>query len=777
MSLSFHIHIKGRVQGIGFRPFVYKLAKENGLHGSVSNTLDGVHIYMNSETLLVEKFIAQIRDNVPEQSLITSIDYVEIPYRSFGDFSIVDSDLEGIPDLLITPDFGMCERCKAELKDSKNRRYHYPYTTCTACGPRFSIEKGLPYDRDQTSMDAFSMCQECEVEFSDPQNDRFYAQTNSCPNCRISQWVVDKLGQNVALKEQEIVGFICDQIEKDAIVAAKGIGGFLLICDAENEHKVKELRETKHRPKKPFALMYPDVDQVKDNFHISKEELNELSSPASPIVLLKQIAASNASSLMPHIAPGLDCLGVMLPYAPLLVLIAEKLNKPLLATSGNQKGSPINYKNDEAVTSLSKFADYFLFNNRDIQIPQDDSVVKFSPATQRKIVIRRSRGYAPGFLQNAVDSTLMEDVLGMGALLKSTFCVWSNNRCHVSQFLGDTTEFDAQISYERTLNHFQQLLHFNPEVVLIDKHPAYFSTQLGKELANTFNSSIVEIQHHEAHFWAVLGENDLLASGEKILGVVLDGTGMGNDGAVWGGEFFSFEFGKLTRTNCIKYFQHILGDKMSREPRLSALSLLHSYDLDITMLNDLFSAEDLEFYIKVLDRSTLQTSSMGRVFDAVSSILGLCQKNTYEGEAAMYLESAAQRYCDKNGGYPEAYTNLLSPDESIDLEILVRAIIHDQNAGVETGLIAAKFHRTIVLFIEDVANISGARSIAFSGGVFQNGLLVDMIVEHLDENFNLYFHHDLSPNDECISYGQLVGYYQSKKIKISKEFIQSKNII
>lgn len=777
MLKSFHIHIKGRVQGIGFRPFIYKLAIENGLHGSVSNTLDGVHIYLNSESLLLAKFISQIRNNTPEQSLITSINYEEISYRSYSDFSIVDSDLEGTPDLLITPDFAICERCKAELKDPKNRRRHYPYITCTACGPRFSIEKGLPYDRDRTSMEFFEMCEDCKKEYSNPRNDRFYSQTNSCPNCRISQWVVDSQGQKVALKEQEIVDFICNQLEKGAIVAVKGIGGFLLICDAENEQKVKELRIKKHRPKKPFALMYPDVDHVRNNFHVSKEELNELSSSASPIVLLKQVEGGNAGSLMPHIAPGLDRLGIMLPYAPLLVLIAEKLDKPLLATSGNQKGSPIIYKNEESVKSLGKFADYFLLNNRDIQIPQDDSVVKFSPATQGKIVIRRSRGYAPGFLQNAVDSTLTEDVLGLGALLKSTFCIWSNDRCHVSQFLGDTTEFDAQISYERTLNHFQQLLKFKPEIILVDKHPAYFSTQLGKELASSHNSSIVEIQHHEAHLWAVLGENDLLKSGEKILGVVFDGTGMGNDGAVWGGEFFSFEFGELSRTNHLKYFPHILGDKMAREPRLSALSLMHSSGNNTTILKDVFSSKEFELYVKVLDNSTLQTSSMGRIFDAVSSILGLCQKNTYEGEAAMYLECLAQKYCDQNGGYPEAYTNLLSSEESIDLGEILRAILQDIASGMETGKIAAKFHSTIVRIIEDIASKSGARSITFSGGVFQNGLLVEMIVEHLDEKFNLYFHQDLSPNDECISYGQLVGYYQSKKIKKSKELVQFKNII
>ena len=546
MSLkSFHIRVKGRVQGIGFRPFIYNLAKENGITGSVSNTVDGVHIFINSNARLVQKFIRQIRDNAPTQSMITSVIHEEISHQPYDDFSIIHSVLDGIPDLLITPDFAICNRCKAELKDSKNKRYHYPYITCTTCGPRFSIEKNLPYDRDQTSMKSFEMCEECESEFSDPLDNRFYSQTNSCPSCKISQWVVDKDGMQVELKEDESIGFICELIQKGAIVAVKGIGGFLLICDAENVATVKSLRIKKHRPTKPFALMYPDVDHVLNNFHVYSNELKELQSTAAPIVLLKPAEEKNAVSLLQSIAPHLDGLGVMLPYAPLLLLITEKLNKPLLATSANQKGSPINYRNEEAIKSLGEIADYFLLNNRDIQIPQDDSVIRFSPKHHRKIVIRRSRGYAPGFLQNSVDSSFEEDVLAMGALLKSTFCMWSNGRCHLSQFLGDTTEFEAQISYEQTLNHFQQLLLFKPSVVLIDKHPAYFSTQLGKELAITHDASIVEIQHHEAHLWAILGEHNLMESDEKILGVVFDGTGMGSDGAVWGGEFYKFRIRKI----------------------------------------------------------------------------------------------------------------------------------------------------------------------------------------------------------------------------------------
>lgn len=768
---SFHIHIKGRVQGIGFRPFIYNLAKGNGLKGTVSNTLDGVHIFMNCEVDFLKDFIAQIHHKAPKQSLITATNYEEIPYKSYSDFEIIDSELAGTPDLLITPDFAICDQCKKELKDPENRRYQYPFITCTSCGPRFSIEDGLPYDRSRTSMNTFQMCPKCEQEFSNSVDKRFYSQTNSCPNCKISQWVVDNQGTRIGIDEEGIVDFVCDKIRAGAIVAVKGIGGFLLICDASNEDIVSVLRKHKDRPVKPFALLYPDVDLVKDNHKISKVELEELQGAAAPILLLSPKNEEPNSSICFSIAPGLDRLGVMLPYAPLLVLIAEKLRIPLLATSGNQKGSPIIYKNQQAIKSLSGFADYFLFNNREIQIPQDDSVVKFSHKYHKKIIIRRSRGFAPGFLQKALHPSFDKDVLAMGALLKSTFSVWQQGRCHVSQYLGDTTEFDAQISFERTFNHFKKLLRFQPEVILVDKHPAYFSTQLGKHMATADNASIVEIQHHKAHLWAVLGENELLEHDKQILGVVFDGTGMGNDGAVWGGEFFRFESGKLKRANHLKYFPHILGDKMAREPRLSALSLLYALGESYSRDNEVFSNQELDFFAKVLESSTLQTSSMGRVFDAVSSLLDFGHINTYEGEAAMYLECAAQKYCNERGCYPKPYANKISSDSAIDLSELLRNILDDINLGIETGQIAAKFHSTIVQIIEDIALQATASSIAFSGGVFQNGLLVDMIVERLDDDYNLYFHNDLSPNDECISYGQLVGYYFRKKIRKGKKKI------
>lgn len=746
------------------------------IKGTVANTLEGVHILVNCTDEKLARFRDRILADAPEQSLITSFKFQQVSGKIFDGFKIIESATNGIPDLLITPDFAICEDCKKELFEPENRRYLYSYITCTVCGPRFSIEKALPYDRHRTSLDTFRMCKLCEAEYEDPTDRRFYSQTNSCPDCRITQWVTDSSGQNQGFEQSDAVNYICEKIDEGSVVAIKGIGGFLLMCDASNADRVLELRIKKDRPTKPFALMYPDVDSLKQNFQIAEEELMELVSPKASIVLLRPKSNAKVHQFANQIAPGLNRFGVMLPYTPLFVQVLHKLRKPLLATSGNLKGCPITYKNEDALSSLSNFADHFLFNNREIQIPQDDSVVKFSQKYHQKIVIRRSRGYAPGFLQEAIDPGFDKKVLAMGALLKSTFTIWQSGRCHVSQFLGDTTELEAQVSYEKSIHHFRSLLQFSPEVILVDKHPAYFSTHLGRELAHNLQIESIGIQHHEAHLWAVLGENNLLNSNAKVLGVVLDGTGMGHDGAIWGGEFFLLDHRQLKRTNHFKYYPHILGDKMAREPRLSALAILHAADCEEHLDLHVFNKQELDYYGKVLDHSSLSTSSMGRIFDAVSSILGLCHINTHEGEAAMYLEKVAQDYCNKIMHFPDAFDFEMLGDGTINFCPVIKAVLKERSARHETGLIAARFHSTVVAVIERIARQEGVRKIAFSGGVMQNSLLVDMIIDRLGDHFELFFHKELSPNDECISFGQLVSYYASSQVAIQrKKVVQLKS--
>lgn len=772
---TFHIHIEGRVQGVGFRPFIYGLARRLSLTGTVANTLEGVHIYVSCEEEDLERFIQGIRTEAPIQSLITSISISEIDRKQYEDFSIVESLSHGTPDLLITPDFAICDDCKKELLDASNRRFHYPYITCTKCGPRFSIERALPYDRQRTTMDHFGMCDACKAEYMDPQNRRFYSQTNSCPECKINQWVIDRNGNRMDLSDEDIVDFISEQIDEGQIVAVKGIGGFLLMCDVKHEKSVMLLRHKKDRPSKPFALMYPDRERVEEDFYLSETESKELCSAGAPILLLKPKPGREVNDLVPYMAPGLDRLGVMLPYAPLFVLIMEKLSRPLLATSGNIKGSPITYRNEQAFGTLKFFADYFLMNDREICVPQDDSVIKFTSKHQQKIIIRKSRGYAPAFPLSTLPDNNDEKVLAMGALLKSTFALRQNKRCHISQFLGDAHMLDAQVSYERTLRHFMKLLKFEPEVIIIDKHPAYFSSQLGKSFAHELNIRTTHIQHHHAHFWAIMGEHGLLMKPGKTLGVIFDGTGMGNDGAIWGGEFFSFDRGTFSRVGHLRYYPHILGDKMAREPKLSALSLLHEFGVADQMQDGLFTAAELKFYNKVLKRASLSTSSMGRLFDGISSLLGFCHLNTYEGEGAMYLERSAQEYCDLIEGYPVPYEFDVSVDGTIDHSKIILGVLNSVRSGEEPALVAARFHATVVEMVSHMAQKVAPDRIVFSGGVMQNGLLVDMLIDKLGDGYQLHFHSEMSPNDECISYGQLVNYMASKVYPtLSRKKVQEK---
>ncbi len=577
------------------------------------------------------------------------------------------------------------------------------------------------------------------------------------------------------LAEEELVDFVSDRINEGQVIAVKGIGGFLLMCDAASEDSIRVLRQKKDRPSKPFALMYPDRVQVEKDFYVSEKELLELCSPGAPIILMKPRPDREVNTMLSYIAPGLDRLGVMLPYAPLFVLMMEKLRKPLLATSGNIKGSPITYRNEQAFGTLKFFADYFLMNDREICVPQDDSVIKFSFKHHQKIINRKSRGYAPGFPASALPENIDEKILAMGALLKSTFAIWQNKRCHISQFLGDAHLLDAQVSFERTLRHFMKLLKFEPTVILIDKHPAYFSSQLGKVMAHDLEIRIKTIQHHEAHFWAAMGEQGLIAQRGKTLGVVFDGTGMGNDGAIWGGEFFSFEQEEILRAGHLKYYPHILGDKMAREPRLSALALVYEFGELCHMHDGLFTPAELKYYKKVLKRASLSTSSMGRMFDGVSSLLGFCHLNTYEGEGAMYLERRAQDFCDQTGAYPEPYEFDISDDGIIDQGIIIRTILESVEADEDRSLIAARFHSSVVEMVYQMAIRQNPDGIVFSGGVMQNGLLVDMLIDRLGNEFSLHFHTELSPNDECISYGQLVNYMASKVYpSLLKKKVQTK---
>ncbi len=750
--MTFHIHIQGIVQGVGFRPYVFRLANDFLLRGSVCNAADGVHIEFAADEKNAYDFYKKLLENAPILSKITHSGIERIDDKFFeNDFKIIHSDISQKANLLLTPDFAICDDCKKDLKNTQNHRFQYPFITCTNCGPRYSIIKKLPYDRENTAMDTFKMCTNCKAEYENVKDRRFFSQTNSCKTCGIE---LKQLSKNFDLLGS--LDAIIEAINEGKIIAIKGIGGFILMCDATNAEAIQTLRKRKHRPTKPFAVMLST-----DRFDIFSKIITS-NTPEAPIVLVEISETIKAELPTDLIAPNLSQIGIMPPYTPLFDLITEGVGKPLIATSGNISGSPIIFKEEKAIEYLSEIADLIISNNRKIVVPQDDSVVKFSYFKEKQIVIRRSRGYAPTYISpycrfDNFSKVKSESTLALGAMMKSSFSWAHNGNIYVSQYLGDLENFDTQESFEDTLNHFLQLFDDKPQRIITDKHPDYFSTQLGERLAQEWEIPIGEVQHHKAHFTAVMAENGLLEAEEPILGVIWDGTGLGDDGNIWGGEFFKYDNETFLRAYYFDYFPLILGDKMPKEPRISALSLAHDVMGAEEILSKKFSNTEGVLYRKLLKQDgVLQTSSVGRLFDGVASLLDLGDKMSYEGEAAMLLEDLAFSFIKKQGlDFNESYISEGTSYYRVPTKTLIQNIVFDINKGKNRDLIAAKFHVSLVKIIKKVAQNVGCKKLAFSGGVFQNSLLVDLIIHHLDKEFDLFFHNQLSPNDECISFGQL----------------------
>lgn len=780
---TFHIHIQGQVQGVGFRPYVFRMASSFLLRGVVCNADDGVHIEFNATETTAHDFYEKLLENAPILSKITHSAIEKIGDKYFENFKIVQhtkGKSEEIPaekaKLLLTPDFALCDDCRIELKDPENHRFNYPFITCTNCGPRYSIIKKLPYDRENTTMDSFKMCPTCDNEYNNVHNRRYYSQTNSCKTYGI---VLKQLKSNES-KETHLktitpsLEAIIYAIQEGKIVAIKGIGGYLLMCDATNADAIKTLRTRKHRPTKPFALIYPYVDMLDKDVLLKDYEKTMLLSPEAPIVLLTLKEERQSGIHVDLIAPKLSQLGVMLPYTPLFEQITEGVGKPLIATSGNISDSPIIFRDDKAEKDLSEIADLVVSNNREIVVPQDDSVAKFTEYYGKQIVIRRSRGFAPTYIHPSASKggnnarqtpPLGAGGLALGAMMKSTFSWAHQGNIYISQYLGDLESYDTHQSFEHTLNHFLTLFDDKPQHIITDTHPDYFSTQLGERLSKKWGIPVYKIQHHQAHFAAVLAENNLLESKEPVLGVIWDGTGLGDDGQIWGGEFFTYHQNNFLRCYHFDYFPMILGDKMAREPRLSALSLAHNvYGADDFLGKKFSNTEGVLYRKMLLKKDVLETSSVGRLFDGVASLLGLADKVSYEGEAAMLLEESAKRYFKKhNLDFSENYISENTSFYRIPTKTLIQKIVFDLKNGTSRhnqedenrDFIAAKFHVSLVKIIQKVAQNVGCKKLAFSGGVFQNSLLVDLIIHHLDSEFDLFFHQQLSPNDECISFGQL----------------------
>ena len=745
---TWHIHMKGIVQGVGFRPFVYRMAVAKGLKGWVNNTDDGVHIEINATETEARHFLEELLSRLPPLARVTDWAIYPAEYKDFTGFRIIHSRSRSQPDLLIPPDVALCADCRRELYDPQNRRYRYPFITCTNCGPRYSIITALPYDRPNTTMAPFRMCAACEAEYHNPMERRHFSQTNSCPDCAVEmQWYESGHTEAPFTDLSRVIKYWSE----GKIVAIKGIGGYLLTCDATGGEAVAKLRRRKRRPSKPFALMYPSVEILTGDVFASPGEMEALESREAPILLLKKRKHPKTHIATELIAPGLDTLGVMLPYTPLFDLLLNEWQKPIVATSGNISGDTIIYEDDEAMEKLSGIADAILMNNRRIVIPQDDSVMRF--AGKRRIFLRRSRGFAPLYFPPGKKLPLDKAVLGTGAMLKSGFTLLHKGNAYVSQYLGDTGNYNAQLNYRHTYRHLSEMLDFVPEEVVSDKHPDYFSTRFGRELARKHEARYFLLQHHKAHFIAVLAENKLEESREPVLGVIMDGTGYGDDGNIWGGEFFLYHNGIIRRHAHLHYYPFITGDKMVKEPRLSLFCLAD--ENTVPDVRNKFTEVEWRIYNRLKERTNLFTSSTGRLFDAAASLILNADKQTYEGEAAIRLEHAAMRYFDQ-GQSAERLKTDLSAGINLFPQFLIRLLNELKNAGRSPEELAAAFHVYLAEYIRLKAREEDTAHVAFSGGVFQNALLVELLTRFMKNEFQLYFHHQLSPNDENVSLGQVI---------------------
>jgi len=749
MLKTYKIQLGGQVQGVGFRPFVYRLATRLQLKGTVCNDTQGVVIVVNGTSDEIKEFMETILERAPDAAHIRTHSLVETKALVFDGFSILPSPDKGKVSIPLTADFAICESCKTEIQDPNNRRYQYAFTTCTQCGPRYAITEKFPFERAHTSMKQFTMCESCFAEYENPDDSRFHSQTNSCSDCGIRLQLIDRSGGLVAVEnESALLGQVARFLKQGAIVALKNTNGYLLCVDAQNTEAVQRLRRRKQRPTKPFALLYPDMESIRQSFELSPYEQEALESRVGPIVLL-DAKRETKRSLAREVAPGLERHGVMLPSSALVTLLMAEMRRPLVATSGNIHGSPILSTENEAVKKLAGVADYFVHHNLEITFPQDDTVCQFTDA--QRILLRRSRGLAPNLMAYTPKSN--EKVLAMGAQLKSTLAFTPNGHTYVSPYFGDLSSFEVLQRYTDTLQRYTEIFEELPELILVDQHPSYQSTQLGKELAANWKLPLVAVQHHKAHFASLLAEQDMLDTQETVLGVIWDGTGFGEDGMIWGGEFFTYRSHRMERVAHFDYFASLAGDKMAREPRLSLLSLMEEADV----LNLKFSEGERKIYQKLKKSTPLKTSSVGRLFDAVASLLGILDINGYEGEAALLLEDLAWQY---EGNERIDLCLEYTGSGNIPSHEIIQMLVSLRRNGESESKLAAGFIHTLAKTILKKAQALDIHTIACSGGVFQNRFLIREIMVLARENdLQLVLHQELSPNDENIALGQL-AYYQ-----------------
>lgn len=751
------IYFNGIVQGVGFRPYVFKLAEELGIKGWINNSSRGVTIHAEGDKL--DLFYNRLIIETPPLAKIVTTRFVGTEFKHYVTFEIVESEAEGAADVLISPDVATCGDCLIDMADPSNRRYQFPFTNCTNCGPRYTIIRDVPYDRAQTTMSDFPMCKSCSDEYKNPRDRRFHAQPVACEDCGPRVHLLDAVGNLLP-------GLGMEQLIQGGIVAIKGLGGFHLVCDGRNTQAVRRLRTLKERGAKPFALMARSVEKIRAELVVSEREEELLRSAAAPIVVLERLC-KRADSLPEDIAPGLHTLGVMLPYTPLHHLLFEGPFDFLVMTSANLSGRPLIYTNEKAREALLGIADYFLIHNRDIYHPCDDSVVQV--IGDETVFFRRARGYVPfPILMPTINIKI--PLLGVGGELKNTFCLAYGQRAFVSQYIGDMKGYENLQRFHQELESFQRVVNITSSAIAYDKHPDYQLTRYALEQTCPIHS----VQHHHAHLVSVLGEWDRT---EPTLGIICDGTGLGEDQCIWGFEVLYGNASGYVRKGHLEYLGLPGGDAGAKHP----LRIAYAYAK--TLLTDEMwrGTESLWTTLtcnerQILDRQLetgvqiFRTSSAGRLFDAVSALLGICLEVTYEGQAAIEMESVATRFIHRldNKDF-ELRKGMLLPypyeirEENTEYILGVRplfeALVQDLLQDVSPGEIAYRFHQTIAQAIVNLAIRVGVKSgpLVLSGGVFQNKLLTEAVLQNCKEKgIDVLRSLSLPPGDGGLAFGQLL---------------------
>jgi hydrogenase maturation protein HypF len=776
------VRVQGVVQGVGFRPFVYGLATRHQLAGFVSNNSDGVRIEVEGPRDTLDRFRTELEKEAPPLAHIDSVVVETMPVvdeaareaaaqSAGGDkprFTIHESEAVAGAITSVSPDIATCADCLRELFDPHDRRYRYPFINCTNCGPRYTIIRDIPYDRPFTTMAAFTMCAACNAEYHDPANRRFHAQPNACPECGPQVWAQVSAGSDAVLgrdggsvreavleRREAALAAVCAALADERIAAVKGIGGFHLACDATNTRAVEELRRRKGRGDKPFGLMARDLEQVRDFAEVNEEEAALLQSKERPIVLLRRKAESALSA---RVAPGTALVGFMLPYSPLHALILNHpalAGRPLVMTSGNLSDEPIARTNEEAIARLSKMADLFLLHNRDIHAVCDDSVVRVHDA--HEVPMRRSRGYAPLPVRLPRE---VETVLAVGAELKSTFCLTKGNYAYMSPHIGDMENLETLEAMERGLAHFRAIFRCEPTKVVCDLHPGYLSTKWARQFAEKNGLPLVQVQHHYAHVASLMAEHGMDGS-EPVLGVSFDGTGYGTDGAIWGGEVMIADHRSFQRVARLKYVPLPGGDAAVKRPYRMALAHLMAagiaWDEDLPCVAAA-PKEERRILRRQIETglNCVDTSSMGRLFDAVASLVGVCHVASYEAQGAIELEMTSS-VIDRNYKFEIVELDGLI----IDPATALLALVTDMRAGVPRAVMAARFHAGVAEMITEVCvrlRARGAPPVAgLTGGVFQNVLLLRETKARLERNgFRVLIHQVVPPNDGGLALGQAV---------------------